>query len=103
MPVHQTFRQYTQDGRPFIEFRTWLGSLPTEQQPAYEQALSRQQAHRQDAIDQGLLTLLPDQSYVWKDLDTMKKGKLQDEIWSQFHDRWAKENAIVSQDSTQEI
>jgi hypothetical protein len=103
MPIHQTGRQCTRDGRPFEDFYAWLYRLPKEQQQEYEQARQRQHAHRQDAIDRGDLIMLPDQSYVWKDQATMQKGKPQDEIWSKYHDRWAEENAIVSENIIEEI
>ena len=103
MAIHQTGRQYTRDGRPFVDFYDWLYGLPKEQQQEYEQARQRQHAYRQDAIDRGDLIMLPDQSYVWKDQATMEKGKPTDEIWAKYHDRWAEENAIVSENIIKEI
>jgi hypothetical protein len=103
MPIHQTGRQYTRDGRPFCSFDSWLKSLPIQQQQEYEQARQRQHAYRQDAIDRGDLILLLDQSYVWKDQKTMEKGKPQDEVWASYHARWSEENAIISESITKEI
>ena len=103
MPIHQSWKQYTSDGRPFVSFSTWLDSLSPEQQQEYEQAKQRQHTYRQEAIDRGDLTLLPDQTYVWKDQSTMEKGKPVDPVWARYHDRWAEENAIVTQCDNREI
>jgi len=97
MGVRMSGRQTTRDGRPFVGFEQWLGSLPQDQQAEYRAAVARQHQHRQEAIDRGDLIKLEDQSYVWRDEETMTRGKPQDPVWAAYHDRWAEENAIVGQ------
>lgn len=103
MPLRFNSTQYTRDGRPFVKFFDWLETLTPEEQQEYYAAMKRQHAYRQDAIDRGDLTLLPDQSYVWKDAEALARGKPIDPVWAKYHDRWVEENAIVGKTIIEEI
>lgn len=98
-----TGMQTTRDGRPFVNFDDWLKALPQEQQQEYYGAVARQHAYRQQAIDRGDLVILEDQSYRWRDEATMLRGKPQDPVWAQYHDRWAEENAIIGESQLKEL
>lgn len=103
MGIHWTGKQTTRDGRPFVNFDVWLRNLPQEQQDEYAAAAKRQHTYRQESIDRGDLQMLEDNSYVWKDEETMHRGKPQDPVWARYHDRWAEENAIVGKLQLKEI
>lgn len=89
MTITQTFNYAWPEGTTPITFIDWIKTLTQEEQDEFAQALARQDALRQKAIDDGMLELDPNgEGYVWKDYDTLTIGKPQDETWLVYWDKW---------------
>lgn len=87
MPAIQQFEYIWPDGVIPIQFHPWIATLTQAEQDEFAQALSRQHAYRQQAIDAGLLTLGVD-GYEWKDKATLDNGKPTDPVWQIYWQRW---------------
>jgi len=94
MPIKQTFIiNYQSDSKP-ISFFEWLATRPEEEQSSYHQARTRMDAYRQEAIDNGLMTLDTD-GYIWRDEQARQQGKRQDDECLNFYDRYNKDVGIT--------
>ena len=83
------------DGTTPIDFHAWVATLSKEEQDEFAQSLARQLAFRQQSIDDGLLALVPEVGYKWKDKDTMNIGKPTDPTWHRYWNRWQDETGVI--------
>lgn len=82
MTVIQKFCKQTKEA-----WWVWSHSLSSAEQQEFDQAELRQLQYRQEAIDQGLLTVHAD-GYYWKNDETFAQGKKFDPVWMKFWKRW---------------
>ena len=95
MSVTQTFKYIWPEGTTPIWHHDWIKTLTQAEQDEFAQALARQVAFRQKAIDDGSLDAVGiDGGYVWKDDDAFKTNKPNDQIWLVYWDRWIKETGV---------
>lgn len=94
MAVRQVWQQISASGDPPMAFEQWLATLPYPEQQEYLAAKQRQHAHRQQAIDQGLMHIDSAGGYVWRDEAAAQQGKPQDETWARYHARYHRECGI---------
>ena len=94
MSVIQQFEYTWPEGTTPIDFHPWVATLTQAEQDEFAQALARQQAFRQQWIDDGSLTLVPD-GYEWKDAESFAIGKENDPIWEKYWMRWQTETGVV--------
>jgi hypothetical protein len=97
MSLVQIFN-YKSPNNKFVSIESWVATLPSEQQIEYAEALARQLARRQEAIDNGYLVVVKNKSlsdhqmYQWTDQAEFEgKNHGCDLIWKQYHDRWLTE------------
>ena len=83
------------EGTTPIQFPSWIKTLAPAEQDEFAQAQSRQLAFRQQLIDDGLLTLVPEVGYEWKDKTTLDIGKPTDPTWQIYWDKWIKETGVI--------
>jgi len=93
MSVIQQFEYTWPEGTTPIDFHPWVATLTQAEQDEFAQALARQQAFRQQWIDDGSLTLVPD-GYEWKDESTLSAGKPMDPTWQVYWKRWIDETGV---------
>jgi hypothetical protein len=87
MSVIQKFEYTWPSGAEQIQFHPWVATLTQAEQDEFAQALARQEAFRQQYIDDGSLTLVPD-GYEWKDESALSAGKPMDATWQVYWQRW---------------
>ena len=96
MSVKQKFLQETVDGRPYVSFHKWQQTLSESELNEFKQAQARQFAYRDEAIACGDMYIDPvDGSYVWKDEETAHRGKITDDTWYEYFERWRRECGIA--------
>ena len=79
-------------GDKFISIDDWIATLSVDEQEKFYLARERQLARRQQAIDNGHLTLTEDGSYEWTDEATFNtKSHGVDRIWYSYFHRWLTE------------
>lgn len=96
MKTKQKFIQQTVDGRPYVSFHQWKTTLSPQDLFELQQAESRQFAYRDEAIARGDMYIdSTDGSYVWKDEETAQRGKMTDDVWYDYFERWRRECGIA--------
>ena len=95
MPILSKFVYTWPDGTTPIEFYAWVTTLSKEEQDEFAHALTRQFAFRQQSIDEGLLVLVPEVGYKWKDKTTLDIGKPTDPTWQRYWQRWQAETGVI--------
>jgi len=88
MPIRQIWQSTTENGQPPRPFEDWLSSLSDVEQATYQAAKQRQHAYRQQAIDRGDMIIDNAGAYIWRDPETAKHGKPQDDVWAKYHARY---------------
>jgi hypothetical protein len=104
MSVTHQFKYTAPEGKPFISFDMWVAYLPGPEQTEFHAARKRQEAYRQQAIDCGDLVRdfsaidpkdpSSQPTYVWKDEETARRGKAQDDTWKSYWNRYLAETGI---------
>jgi hypothetical protein len=94
MTVLQQFQYTWPEGTTPIQFNDWITTLPQADQDEFAQAVSRQQAIRQQYVDNGLLSVVPE-GYEWKDQAAQINGKPNDPTWEIYWARWIRETGVT--------
>jgi hypothetical protein len=90
MAVSQRFVFEWPDGVTPVLFMNWIKLLSESEQDEFNQAKIRQEAHRQQAIDDQRMTMVKD-AYVWKNQIESKKKKPSDPVWVEYFERYLQE------------
>jgi hypothetical protein len=93
MSVVQQFEYTWPDGMEQIQFLPWIATLTQEEQDEFAQAKTRQDAIKQQWVDDGLLSIIPE-GYEWKDQETFDNGKPNDPVWLEYWGRWVSETQV---------
>jgi hypothetical protein len=89
MPIKQTFiKNYPLSDTTPITFLEWLATQSDSDQARFHQARARMDAYRQEAIDDGRMTIDTDGNYIWSDEQAQQQGKQQDNECLEFYDRY---------------
>jgi hypothetical protein len=94
MPIKQTFITNYPPGPTPISFLEWLATQPDKEKSRYHLARARMDAYRQEAIDDGRMSLADD-GYIWRDEQAKQQGKRQDDECLNFYDRYNKDVGIT--------
>ena len=95
MAILQQFEYTWPDGTTPITFTNWIATLTQAEKDEFAPALARQDAIRQQWIDNGLLELVDRVGYRWKDQDTFNIGKPVDPTWLTYWNRWQEETGVI--------
>lgn len=93
MTVRQKFIYEWPPGSTRIEFRSWIDTLPQDEQDEYWLGRKNGDALRQKAIDEGWM-VIGQSEYIWTDKAAFIKNKENDPIWEKYWRRWQKETGV---------
>jgi hypothetical protein len=91
MSVRQTFSYEWPAGTTPIYLDEWIKTLPIAEQQEYASGRANGDQLRQQAINEGRLTILADGSYQWTDQQAFEQHKKNDQIWEKYWNRWQSE------------
>lgn len=90
MAVRQRFVYCWPEGISPVTFAAWLRKLNSREKDEFASARLRQTEFRQQAINQGRMTVEQD-TYVWRDEQAAIENKRTDETWYLYFSRYLKE------------
>jgi len=97
MSVKNSFIVVSNNNTEIISLQEWVATLNGYEQELFRQADMRQVKHRQNAIDKGDMIIdSVTKDYVWRDIETAKKGKPTDRVWLEFWNRYVDECNLVT-------
>ena len=103
MPIRQTFiKQYLPGVKP-LTFPEWLATQSDSEQARYYQSRARMDIYRQEAIDDGRMSIDQDGNYIWRDEDAKNQGKRQDDECLSFYNRFNKDVGLTMTWTWEEI
>jgi len=103
MPIKQKFIISYLPGSTGISFGEWLSTQSQDEQSRYHQARARMDAYRQEAIDDGRMTIDENSDYIWRDVQSRQQGKQQDDECLNFYHRYNKDVGMIVTWSWEEI
>lgn len=95
VPIKQKFITTYLPGATYMSFGEWLTTQSKDEQSRYHQARARMDAYRQEAIDNGRMTIDLYNNYIWRDEQSRQQGKQQDDECLNFYDRYNKDVGMI--------
>lgn len=94
MPIKWEFECSTTDGSPVVTLLEWVCSLSTEDKKKWSDARIRQEAIREEKINDGSLQVT-EHGYIWKDEPAELVNKKNDPVWEEMFARYKSECNII--------
>ena len=102
MPIKWEFEYSTTDGSPVVTISQWVHSLSTEDKKKWSDARIRQEAIREEKINDGSLQIGRN-TYIWKDDTAELVNKKNDPVWDEIFARYKSECKIILNIKREEI
>jgi hypothetical protein len=103
VPIKWDFEYSTTDGSPVVTISQWAHSLSTEDKKKWSDARIRQEAIREEKINDGSLQVTGNHGYIWKDETAELVNKKNDPVWEEMFARWRSECKIILNIKREEI
>ena len=90
MAVIQRFEFEWPEGTKQIDLFAWINTLPRAERDEFYQAKERQEAHRQQAINDQRMEMSKG-AYIWTNQEEANKNKPSDPTWVKYFQRYLRE------------